>query len=133
MSNKDRSKITPIQKRVFNSGVDIITFKGGISNAIFQHSVLCQTFLPYRNPGNDITLWQQKQGDVNLAVQTSNAFNPETEKFEPVGLPYGAKARMILAYINSEAIRTQSSIIDVEGSMSAFIKKIGRNVDGRTI
>lgn len=133
LDKKKQAKITPINKRMFNSQVDIMTFKGKIEDAIFQHSVLCQTFLPYRNLGDDVSIWKHKQGDVNLAIQANQAYNPETEDYEQVGIPYGAKARLILAHINSEAIRNQSPVVDVEDSMSAFIRRIGLNVDGRTI
>lgn len=107
--------------------------KGTMREAIFQHSVLCQTFLPYRNPGTDVRIWKHKQGNVSLAVQASETFNPEKDDFEYIGLPYGPKARLILAHINSEAIRKQSKSINVEESMSAFIKRIGLNLDGKTI
>ena len=29
----------------------------------FQHTVFCQTGLPYRNPGNDVREWQREQND----------------------------------------------------------------------
>lgn len=130
---KEPGEMTAIERRIYDSSIEIIMNKGTIKDAIFQHSVLCQTFLPYRNPGKDVRIWKHKQGNVSLAVQASESFNPEIDDFEFIGLPYGAKARLILAHINSEAIRTQSRTIDVEDSMSAFIKRIGLNVDGRTI
>jgi hypothetical protein len=134
MDKKQKTKsITPIQKRVFTSQVDIMSFKGRVEDAIFQHSALCQAFLPYRNPGDDTTIWKHKQGDVNLAIQTNQAYNPEIDDYEMIGIPYGAKARLILAYINSEAIRKQTPVVDVEDSMTAFIRRIGLNTDGRTI
>lgn len=126
-------ELTPIQKRMYESTVDMLAHKGTVRDAIFQHSVLCQTFLPYRNPGEDVRIWKQKQGNVSLAIQASESFNPEIDDFEFIGLPYGSKARLILAHINSEAIRAQSKSIDVEDSMSAFIKRIGLSVDGRTV
>lgn len=119
-------------QRLVKSAYEITKDKATIEDAIFQHSVLCQTFLPYRNPGDDVKVWQQKQGNVSLAVQAGRVFNKEGV-LEDVGLPYGTKARLILAHINSEAIKTQSRVIDVEDSMSAFIKRIGLNLDGRTI
>lgn len=122
-----------IGQRLIDSAVKITMEHAGIEDAIFQHSVLCQTFLPYRNPGNDVKIWQQRQGNVSLAVQANHALNPETGQFEFMGLPYGTKARLILAHINSQAIKTQSRMIDVEDSMTAFIKTIGLNTDGRTI
>lgn len=126
-------QLTPIQQRLLGSHMEIINDKATINDAIFQHSVLCQTFLPYRNPGKELRIWKHKQGNVSLAVQASEAYNPDIEDFEFIGLPYGAKARLILAHINSEAIRNQSQHVNVQDSMSAFIKRIGLNVDGRTI
>ncbi|MBK8193710.1 MAG: hypothetical protein IPK76_11065 [Lewinellaceae bacterium] len=68
-----------------------------------------------------------------LPFNQSNHTTRKKDDYEFVGLPYGPKARLILAHINSEAIRTQSKSINVEDSMSAFIKCIGLNLDGRTI
>lgn len=127
------SDVTHIEKRVADSSFQMVLKKGTIKDAVFQHSVLCQTFLPYRNPGTDVRIWKQKQGNVSLAIQASETYNPEKDDFEFIGLPFGPKARIILAHINSEAIRSQSKTVNVEDSMSAFIKCIGLNLDGRTI
>ena len=124
---------THIGKRVSDASYQLVLKKGTIRDAVFQHSVLCQTFLPYRNPGPDVRIWKQKQGNVSLAIQATESYNPEKDDFEFIGLPFGPKARIILAHINSEAIRTQSKTVNVEDSMSAFIKCIGLNLDGRTI
>lgn len=128
----DPAPLSRTNQRLIKSAYDIAKDKATIEDAIFQHSVLCQTFLPYRNPGNDVKVWQQKQGNVSLAVQAGRVFNKDGV-LEDIGLPYGTKARLILAHINSQAIKTQSRIIDVEDSMSAFIKRIGLSLDGRTI
>jgi Plasmid encoded RepA protein len=61
------------------------------------------------------------------------AFNPETQKLEVVGLPYGTKSRLIMAHINSQAIKTQNKTLDIESSLSGFIKTLGLTTDGRTI
>lgn len=127
------SKVSRTQNRIRKSALDILMHQATIEEAIFQHSVLCQTFLPYRNPGNEIRIWKQKQGHVSLAIQANEAINPITGDFEFIGLPYGPKARLILAHINSQAVKTQSKLVDVEASMSAFIRKIGLNNDGKTI
>ncbi|GAB2517111.1 replication protein RepA [Spirosoma aerophilum] len=121
-----------VSDRLVQTAYEIASDKATVKEAIYQHSVLCQTFLPYRNPGDDQRVWQQRQGNVSLAVQAGNAFDQDGV-MGPIGLPYGTKARLILAHINSEAVKTQSREIDVEGSMSAFIKSIGLSLDGRTI
>ena len=35
----------------------------------FQHTVLCQTGLPYRDPGDDVRLWKRKQGNAALRIE----------------------------------------------------------------
>lgn len=129
---KEPQKITDREFKAYQNGLKIAMDRATIKNAVFQHSVLCQTFLPTRNLGDDVREWEQKQGNVSLLVQAGKAINQEGH-FENVGLPYGTKARLLLAHINSQAIKTQSKIIDVEDSMSAFIKRIGLNIDGYTI
>jgi hypothetical protein len=129
---KDSNLLSPIKNRLVDSAYEISQDPATIEDAIFQHSVLCQTFLPYRNPGDETRIWQHKQGNVSLAVQAGITLNKDGI-YEEIGLPYGTKARLILAHINSEAIKTQSKVVDVESSMSAFIKSIGLNLDGRTI
>ena len=41
-----------------------------------------------------------------------------------LGLPWGTKPRLILAHLNAEALRRQSPVIEVESSLSAFVKRI---------
>lgn len=129
----DMKKSSSIKNRVQQTALDLIINPPTIKDAIFQHSVLCQTFLPYRNPGDDTRVWQHQQGKVSLAVQANDAINPENQKFEFVGLPYGTKARLILAHINSEAIKTGNKTIKIEDTMTSFIKSLGLSTDGRTI
>lgn len=104
-----------------------------IEDAMFHHSVFCQTYLPYRNPGDETTLWVQRQGNASLAVQTIKLENPHTGEWAQIGLPYGTRARLILAYVNTQAVKSQSQVIDVEGHLSGFIEKLGLQRTGRTI
>ena len=99
----------------------------------FQHSVLCQTSLPYRStPGR--RRWEAQNGNVMLLVQAGEAFDPRKKQWVELPLPFGTKARLILLYLNSEAIRTQSPVIDVEDSMTAFLRQLqGRDPNGDEI
>jgi hypothetical protein len=99
----------------------------------FQHTVFCQTSWPYRNPGDDVRLWQREQGMITLQVQAGHVANPETRKMMPVGLPWGTKPRLILAHLNAEALRQGSPVIEIEGSLSAFVKRIRGFQHGREI
>jgi hypothetical protein len=99
----------------------------------YQHSVFCQTSLPYRNPGDDVREWQREQGAVSLLVKAGEARNPLTHQWVRLGLPWGTKPRLIMAHLNSVAIKRQSPMIEVESSLSAFVKRIRGFQHGREI
>ena len=61
----------------------------GEARLAFQHTVFCQTSLPYRNPGDDVRLWERRQGKVILEVQAGRALDPAKDKMVDVGLPWG--------------------------------------------
>lgn len=126
-------KNTPVKQRLIQTAAQIATQKSTIADAIFQHSVFCQTFFPYRNLGDDVRIWKQTQGNIKLAVQAAEIYNPEKQDFQFVGIPYGTKSRLILMYLNSYAVQNQSQVIDVGKTMSEFIKELGLGVRGATI
>ena len=96
----------------------------------FQHTVFCQAGLPYRNPGDDVRQWQREQGAVSLLESKPAALShPKTRQWVELGLPWGTKPRLILAHLNAEALRQDSPVIEVESSLSAFVKRI-RGFDG---
>jgi hypothetical protein len=100
----------------------------------FQHSVLCQTALPASKPKADVLEWEKKQGRASLLLQAGKVLHPREGRWLQLGLPYGAKARLLLMHLNSEAVRSQSPIIPVEDSMSAFFRRLmGRSIDGREV
>lgn len=95
----------------------------------YQHTVFCQAGLPYRNPGEDVRKWHREQGAVSLRIEAGSARHPKTRKWIELGLPWGTKPRLILAHLNAEAIKHQSPVIEVNNSLSAFVKRI-RGFDG---
>lgn len=100
---------------------------------LYQHSVLCQTCIPYRNPG-DVPLWHRKNGMVQLELQAGRVLDPHTDEIVTVGLPFGPKPRLVLYHLNAEAMRTQSPILTLEDSLTAFVKRtLKLDVGGRTI
>jgi hypothetical protein len=94
----------------------------------FLHSVLAQCGLPHRNPG-DVRTWDRRQGMVSLRIEAGAAIDPSTGKFTELGLPYGEKPRLVLIHLSSEAIRTGSPVVEVEDSLTAFVRSL--ELDGR--
>jgi hypothetical protein len=99
----------------------------------FQHTVFCQAGLPYRDPGDDVREWQREQGAVSLLIEAGRARNPHTRQWVTLGLPWGTKPRLILAHLNAEALRQGSPVVEVESSLSAFVKRIRGFQHGREI
>lgn len=101
---------------------------------LYQHSVLCQTCLPFRDPGDQVRSVERVNGVVSLVVAAGQAFHPDTRRFVDVGLPFGPKPRLVLYHLNAEALRTQSPIIELEDSLTAFVKRtLGLDPKGRNI
>jgi hypothetical protein len=99
----------------------------------FQHSVFCQTSLPYRNPGDDVREWERQQGTVSLRVEAGAAQHPKTGEWVKLGLPWGTKPRLILAHLNTQALQKGSPVIEIESSLSAFVQRIRGFKHGREI
>lgn len=104
------------------------------STTVFQHSVLCQTCLPFRDPGDEVRIWSRRNGRVHLEIQAGRAFDGSREEFIDVGLPFGPKPRLVLYHLNAEALRTRSPLIELEDSLTAFVKRtLGLDTGGRNI
>lgn len=101
---------------------------------LYQHSVLCQTCMPYRDPGAETRAWQRSNGRVSLRIQAGNAYDASKDSWIDVGLPHGPKPRLVLYHLNAEALRTQSPMLELEDSLTAFVKRtLGLDPGGRTI
>jgi hypothetical protein len=99
----------------------------------FQHSILCQTSLPYRDPGPEVRRWERQQGSAVLRVEAGSAMHPETGEFVDLALPFGPKPRMVLAHLNTEALRSNSPEIEIEESLTAFVKRLKLDPKGRNM
>ena len=104
-----------------------------VRDILYQHSVLCQTYLPYRDPGDE-RICKRKNGMIRMEIQAGRALDPVTDDFIDVGLPWGAKARLVLYHLNAEAMKQKSRMIEVEDSLTAFVRRTldldpkGRNI-----
>lgn len=113
-----------VQRRLIDSSVQIEADDPDSIN--FQHTVFCQTGLPYRNPGKASREWERLNGRAHLKVLAGEAMDPEQSRLVQLGLPFGPKPRLILIHLNTEAVRTGSPDIEVEDSMTAFVRRLQR-------
>jgi hypothetical protein len=124
--------LTYVRRRLLDTAGDMLTSEP--DELAFQHSLLCQTCLPASKPKAEVLVWQRRQGRATLLVEAGKVLNPHSNDFIQLGLPYGTKARLLLMHLNSEAVRSQSPVIPVEASMTAFFRRLmGKSMDGRQV
>ncbi len=130
-STKDSRALSTINKRLARSSYDISTEEP--DSITYQYSVLCQTGLPYRSPGDDYE--NGKEGKVwqLFSLMPEKYLIPRHKNFVDVGLSFGTKPRLILAHLNSEAIKKSSSFIDVGSSLAGIVRRIGLDTYGKDI
>lgn len=122
---------TLIQRRLIESSAAIE--QDDPESLLFQHTVFCQTGLPYRDPGDAMREWERVNGSAHLEVIAGKAMHPELGRFVPIGLPWGAKPRLILAHLNAQALRTGSPVIEIEDSLTGFVKRLRLDPKGRNM
>lgn len=130
VSSAKYKKPTPLQERLLS----MPELEPQDVTILYQHSVLCQTSMPYRDPGEEVRLWQRRNGIVRLELQAGRVLDPTTDDFVNVGLPFGPKPRLVLFHLNAEAMRKQSPVIELEDSLTAFVRRtLGLDTKGRNI
>jgi hypothetical protein len=91
----------------------------------FMSRLLIMVNLPYRDPGKDQKTWWRKNGDVSIDV------NSGTKEGVPIGLPYGTYPRLILAYLATQAVKTQSPEIYLGKSFGTFLRALDIKYGGK--
>ncbi len=97
----------------------------------FLYSGWAQAALPHKRLADD-ALWQVKNDRVTLVVQPGVRV-VETGPPVHVGVPYGSRARLILLYLQSEALRTGRREIELGRSLNAWLKRMGIPVGGKSV
>lgn len=124
---------TPIERRLIEAAA--VQLDSPYEQALlYQHSVFCQTYFPYRNPGDTVREWDRQNGDVILKVRAGSALHPTEHRFVDVGLPFGPKCRLVLMSINQLAVVHQSARVEVQDSLTAFVQRVLKlDANGRSI
>jgi hypothetical protein len=96
----------------------------------FLYSGWCQAALPHKKLPDD-AVWKVQTERVTLVVEPGrrNLLGNDTEF---VGVPYGSRARLILLYLQSEALRTKSRDIELGRSLHAWLGRLGIPIGGKS-
>ena len=118
-------KISRLERRLVNTGMEIHDFTQ--EKPDYLHAVLCQLGLPRSR--QDGRSFERSSGRSSMMLTAGKRFNGH--KWIDCPLPYGAKPRLVLIHLCSEAVRTQNPVIDVSNGIKPFLDDMGLNLSGR--
>lgn len=90
----------------------------------FVHAGFALTALPHRNITE--AEWVRETAGLTLRVESG-----KDERGNIVGVPYGSIARMILLYLQTEAVRTRSREVELGRSMNRWLTTMSVNNGGK--
>src|ERR1700760_4813240 len=94
-----------------------------------SYTGFCLTSLPHKKLANEEP-WEKKGHRVTLLVEPGRLKHGGRTKL--FGVPYGARARMILLYLQTQAIRTGSREVALGRSMRDWMERLGLAIGGET-
>ena len=100
----------------------------------FAYSGWAQCALPHKRLANDAP-WGIVSEKVKLMVEPGRrqiVAADDSQTFEFVGVPFGSHARLILLYLQTEALRTGRREVELGGSMRSWLAKVGIPAGGMT-
>lgn len=89
------------------------------------HAGFALTSLPHKK--TEEVLWRREGFRTTLLVESGR-----DRKGNFIGIPYGSFARLILLYLQTEAIRTGSPEVELGRSMKAWMGRMSLTTGGRT-
>jgi hypothetical protein len=97
----------------------------------FLYSGFAHVGLPHKRLADDL-VWQIETDRAVMIVEPGRravrGANPVS-----VGVPYGSKARLIMLYLQTEAIKTQNREIELGKSLRDWLKRMGIPQGGKSI
>ncbi len=96
----------------------------------FIYSGWCQAALPHKRLADD-AVWKLENDKVALLVEPGRR-SIQGGGTEFVGVPYGSRARLILLYLQGEALRTNSRDIELGKSLHAWLHRLGIPIGGKS-
>jgi len=92
---------------------------------IYTHPGLCLTVLPHREIQAG-KVWERHTGYASLMIHPLHGRDGRMR-----GVPFGAKARLILLYLMTEAVKTRCRQVELGRSMRAWLNAMGVSIGGK--
>ncbi len=123
-----RTMVEPEQRPLVDIAAEVLSDDAGRIG--ISYSGFCMTGLPHKRL-TDEQVWEKHGHRVTLLVEPGR-MKHRTRPAQVVGVPYGARARMILLYLQTQAVRTGSREVELGRSLHNWLGRMGLSWGGET-
>ncbi len=113
---------SPVDRRLVEASHLVMADEDGTPG--YVHAGFAMTALPHKR--TDAPEWVRDGADIRLRIDGG-----KTHDGTLVGIPFGYVARLILLYLQTEAIKTRSREVELGRSMHGWLKAMGLNSGGK--
>ena len=117
-----RQAETPVERRAVEAAGAVLAEE--VSRLGITHAGFAMTSLPHKRI--EEALWRRHGHRTTLLVESGR-----TGEGEWIGVPYGSVARLILLYLQTEAIRSNNPEVELGRSMHAWLSRMGISAGGK--
>ncbi|RBP21727.1 RepA protein [Marinobacter pelagius] len=121
-----KGTLTKRERELVNTGLRIAENEPDNDDLTFMHSIMCQVGLPRSKV--DGFEFERVCGGAGLYVRAGKLW--DGQQFVQQPLPYGPMPRLVMAHLNTEALRQKSPEIEVGNSAADFLKRLGKESSG---
>jgi len=114
---KGLPQLSQRDQKLVNAAVEV---RNDPPSRAFLANQLVQCTLPHSDPG-DVELWTRTNGNLTLGIRSGR----DIESGELIGIPYGVIPRLVLFWINTEAVRTKTRRLELGSNLSGFMEALG--------
>lgn len=118
--------LTERQERLVMTAAEIAGERPDEDDRAYMHSILCQVGLPRSKV--DGTSFERHSGGVALLVEAGKLW--DGKEFVQQLIPYGPMPRLMLAWMNTYAVRFNTHEIPIGDSASEFLRLLGKSTNG---
>jgi Plasmid encoded RepA protein len=90
----------------------------------FLHSALCTMSLPIRRPADEFAPILRQDGRYSMLLQP-RSYPDGQGGLVKVGVPFGAKARLVLIHIMTEAVKSANPEVYLGRSLTHWMRRLG--------
>lgn len=127
IASKPAAKLPTLrEQRLIETAAEIAGERPDDEDRAYMHSIMCQVGLPRSKVEG--TSFERRSGGVALLVEAGSLYDGKNFIQQPI--PYGSMPRLMLAWMNTYAVRYNTPEIPVGDSASEFLRMLGKQPNG---